>query len=595
MSYIVLARKWRPMKFEDVVGQEHVSRTLVNALQEGRLGHAFIFAGPRGVGKTTTARLLARAVNNQDKADFGLGAAEDDPQKLDVIEIDGASNRGIDEIRNLRENVRIAPASSAYKVYIIDEFHMLSKEAFNALLKTLEEPPPHALFIFATTEIHRVPLTILSRCQRFDFKRIPTAAIAAQLEKIATQEKIDIDSESLTLIARKADGGMRDATSILDQLSSFSAGKITVEQVQSSLGIIGEELYFEYTDLLKEKKDGEIILFVGRVSQQGHDLMNFVQGLEAHFRNLMLTRATGGTSLLETSDYIKGRYQEKAAEFETADLIQYLEILTQNESILKFSENPQLILELLLLKIAHKPLSVDMEELLELLKNLPPAGSAPAAPGSGKPSGGGPSAGGYTPPVDNSGKPQGSLFPSAAPAGKSDKETKASISANQFAGLKNLQPKKVPVQPEKAVETAVVEAPAPVETNNLPPALNLSLENISENWTTVVEAVRKEKIALASFLQDGVPYKLENGQLQIAFDPKTSFHIGHIMKNVKLIENALGSTMQAAVKIDCVKVDFEEKGIEKQMLTPEDVFESMKDKEPVLKKIIELFDCENMD
>ena len=188
-NYIVWARKWRPKTFEEVIGQEHVTRTLMNALEQNRLGHAFIFAGPRGVGKTSTARLLAKAVN-------GIGP-EESSANLDIIEIDGASNRGIDEIRNLRENIRFAPVSSSHKIYIIDEVHMLSKEAFNALLKTLEEPPSHAIFIFATTEIHKVPLTILSRCQRFDFKRIPARLIADQLQKIASAESIGIDRDSL--------------------------------------------------------------------------------------------------------------------------------------------------------------------------------------------------------------------------------------------------------------------------------------------------------------------------------------------------------------------------------------------------------------
>ncbi len=587
MAYIVLARKWRPLTFEDVAGQEHVTRTLMNALQQQRMGHAFIFAGPRGVGKTTAARLLAKALNcetqpainpcNQCKS----CKAVTEGHSLDVIEIDGASNRGIDEIRNLRENIRFSPASSRYKVYIIDEVHMLSKEAFNALLKTLEEPPAHAVFIFATTEIHRVPLTILSRCQRFDFKRIPTAVIADRLQQIAEFEKIPIDRDGLLLISRKAEGSMRDATSILDQLASSSVEALAVEKVQEALGLINEELFFEFTDLMPQKDDGAVIRFARAVFQQGHDLVNFLHGMEEHFRNLLIARATGSTQLLETSDYFKSLYQEKAALFTEKDLLHYIDILTQNEALLKYSENPQLILELLLLKLTHKPLSVALEELLELLKNLPdspaPAGSAPPAPNPG------PQPGAPTPPP----QPPSSSAPGAAPF-KLPGDYPASVKEPSKGRFDSLKKNSLPASttPSATAETeATVAANAPAVT----------LADVTGRWDQLIVAIKKEKIALSSFLQDGVPYKVEGRVLQIAFDPKTGFHMDHVQKNAPVIERVMAQELGMPLRIKCIKVQFEQEGIQRHVQTPEEVFESMKNKEPVLKKIIELFDCENMD
>jgi len=587
MAYIVLARKWRPLTFEDVAGQEHVTRTLMNALQQQRMGHAFIFAGPRGVGKTTAARLLAKALNcetqpainpcNQCKS----CKAVTEGHSLDVIEIDGASNRGIDEIRNLRENIRFSPASSRYKVYIIDEVHMLSKEAFNALLKTLEEPPAHAVFIFATTEIHRVPLTILSRCQRFDFKRIPTAVIADRLQQIAEFEKIPIDRDGLLLISRKAEGSMRDATSILDQLASSSAETLTVEKVQEALGLINEELFFEFTDLIPQKEDAAVIRFARAVFEQGHDLVNFLHGLEEHFRNLLIARATGSTQLLETSDYFKNLYQEKAPLFAEKDLLHYIDILTQNEALLKYSENPQLILELLLLKLVHKPLSVALEELLELLKNLPdspaPAGSIPPAPNPG------PQPGAPTPPP----QPPSSSAPAMAPfrpAGDYPSSVKEP-SKGRFDSLKKNSLPASPA-PSTATETETTVAA------DVPP---VNLADVSGRWNELIAAIKKEKIALSSFLQDGVPYKVEGRMLQIAFDPKTGFHMDHVQKNASMIERVMAQELGMPLRIKCIKVQFEQEGIQRQVQTPEEAFESMKNKEPVLKKIIELFDCENMD
>src|ERR1043166_334525 len=259
MSYIVTARKWRPMVFEDVVGQSHVTTTLRNAIGTDRLSHSYIFSGPRGVGKTTTARILAKAINclhpkdqNPDN-ECELCREITENRSVNVFEIDGASNRGVDEIRNLREAVRYGPANGRYKVYIIDEVHMLTKEAFNALLKTLEEPPSYIIFIFATTEIHKVPLTILSRCQRFDFRRIATEEIMGRLRFIAGQEKITIGEDALFIIAKRSDGSMRDAQSIFDQIVSFCGDTIDTAEMVRMLNVVDEEIYFRTTDAVRSK------------------------------------------------------------------------------------------------------------------------------------------------------------------------------------------------------------------------------------------------------------------------------------------------------------------------------------------------------
>jgi len=293
MGYLVTARKWRPQTFEKVVGQGHITNTLKNAIKNNRIAHAYLFTGPRGVGKTTTARILARTLNCQNPVDAEpcnkceICMDIQNAQLMDIIEIDGASNRGIDEVRTLRESVKYAPTRGKYKIYIIDEVHMLTKESFNAFLKTLEEPPEHTIFIFATTDVHKVPLTIISRCQRFDFRRIQMDIIKDTLAEIAKKEKIKIDDKTLTIISKKADGALRDAESYFDQVISFCGEKIDPETVAQMLNLIDDEIYFDITDAILSKNFKAVFEVTNKIYENGWDFINFMEGLVEHFRNIM--------------------------------------------------------------------------------------------------------------------------------------------------------------------------------------------------------------------------------------------------------------------------------------------------------------------
>ena len=381
MSYIVIARRWRPQVFEDIIGQDHVSKTLANAIANDRIAHAYIFTGPRGVGKTTTARILAKALNCEKGPtpvpcnECASCKAITEGNSMDVLEIDGASNRGIDEIRNLRENIRFTPSMGKYRIYIIDEVHMLTKEAFNALLKTLEEPPEHALFIFATTEIHKVPATILSRCQRFDFHRMPLKTIMEHIRHICEKDAIDADEDALLQIAKKADGSMRDAQSILDQIISFSGKKITFEDVAQALGVIHQDIYFELDALIRAKDLKGLILKSADIISSGYDLNEFLLGFEEHLRNILVTHTLGSTDLLETSEEYLRRYKETADQYSENDLLAALQVVADTINAVKNSQQPQLKFELGLLRMAKLPSTEDISTLLEkidLLKKKAP-------------------------------------------------------------------------------------------------------------------------------------------------------------------------------------------------------------------------------
>jgi len=392
MTYIVTARKWRPQRFDEVVGQEHITATLKNAIRNNRIAHAYLFTGPRGVGKTTTARILAKTLNCLNPQDAEpcneceMCTSIFTAQSMDIIEIDGASNRGIDEIRVLRESVKYTPTKGKYKVYIIDEVHMLTRESFNAFLKTLEEPPAHTIFIFATTDVHKVPLTIISRCQRFDFRRIQLHAIKELLNKIAKEENIDIDDKSLTIIARKADGALRDAESYFDQIVSFCGNKIDPVTVSHMLNLVDDELYFMISDAVLNKNFKSVFEVTRLLYENGWDFIDFMDGLTEHFRNILTVALTGKTDLIETAEVYKTKYIDCLDKFTEPDLLRILNFLNKSQQELRYSQNQKLKVEISLSHLIGIEKTSTISEIIkdlsekkspELIKPIPTRNNIP--------------------------------------------------------------------------------------------------------------------------------------------------------------------------------------------------------------------------
>ncbi len=393
MSYLVFARKWRPQSFADVVGQEHITQTLIKAIEKNRVAHAYIFTGTRGVGKTTTARILARALNC-DKGPTPKPCGECEPCKniingssFDVLEIDGASNNSVDDIREIRENVRYSSMGGKHRIYVIDEVHMLSKSAFNALLKTLEEPPENVIFIFATTEPQKIPATIHSRCQRFDFRRISAEQITARLAHICTSENIAFDKAALAIVARKAEGSMRDALSLLDQVYSYSHESINEAAVRTVLGIIDTELYDTIMKAVAEKNPSPAVAAVEDLLSRGFDLREFVMGLEDHLRTLLFCRLPGvmNNPRIDLPADAAGAFAKRASAFSEETLLRMAELVRKTERDLRFSDFPRFLVELLLLKLVHLDDTVALSTLLESLGGAPQAAAPQSSPPSAAP------------------------------------------------------------------------------------------------------------------------------------------------------------------------------------------------------------------
>ena len=377
MPYEVFARKWRPQLFEEVLGQEHITQTLQNAILSGRLAHAYLFSGARGGGKTSVARIFAKALNCEKGAGGNpcnqCASCKEitNSSSVDVQEIDGASNRGIDEIRNLRENIRYLPSHGKYRIYIIDEVHMLTLPAFNALLKTLEEPPEHAKFVFATTEPHKVPVTILSRCQRFDFKRIPIRRIEEQLKKIIATEEITISDTGISIIAREAEGSMRDAESLLDQVVSFTGQSIEDSQIGTVLGIIDRDLIYKTSQAIIDADNKGCLEIVDEIYTYGYEIKEFYREIMNQFRNLIVSLiAPDSTQLLDLPDNELTETKRLAKKAGMGRLVQSLNFLISREADLRYTNNPRIALEAILIRLSQLKDYLSFDELIKKIEDI---------------------------------------------------------------------------------------------------------------------------------------------------------------------------------------------------------------------------------
>ncbi len=475
MSYLIYARKYRPQTFEEMVGQKAVVQTLQNAIKTNRIGQAYIFAGMRGTGKTTVARILAKALNCQhgptpmpcNKCESCQEVNED--RSLDVLEIDGASSGGIEQVRSLRESVKYKPIRGRYKIIIIDEVHQVSGPAFNALLKTLEEPPEKTVFIFATTEFHKIPLTIVSRCQHFEFKKISHKEIINHLLDIANKEKLTITPYGLSLIAGAAEGSLRDAQSLLDQAVAFSGEVIQDEDLKEILGSISREILFECSSMILAQDPAGIFRLVEKVMEKGHDLRAFYRELIQHFRNLMLVKSVPEVEdlLPMNSEEIK-RLQKEIEKTSLEDILRYLQALQQAEQGLRYSTHPQIFLETLLVRLCHFERIVPLKELLANVDKIKPetgGSSSPDSPDDKRPLG----------------IPQ-----------KPSRKTEA-------------QPRSEPLRPPAQ--------PRPGAGRDI--------------WQKILAELQKEKGSLAAILSRQARFLIKDEPLDIKFSPEKRFIIDH--------------------------------------------------------------------
>ena len=568
MSYLVLARKWRPQTFRDLIGQEHVSQTLQNAIDSGRIAHAFLFTGARGVGKTSSARILAKALNcEQGTSTEPCNSCSTCTEitagtSVDVFEIDGASNTSVDDIRELRENVKYLPSRSRYKIFIIDEVHMLSTSAFNALLKTLEEPPPHVKFIFATTEPHKLPITILSRCQRFDFKRIPLPKIVDRLRFIVDQEQVGISDGALSMIARKGDGSMRDSLSTLDQVLAFCGEQVKDDDVVALLGVVDRRLLQDAIRSIFARDCRGVLDIVRQVDGFGYSMRHFGQELIDQFRTLVILKAVGDAAeLAELSPGELAELRELSGGVALDDLQRHLTLLLRADTEMAQSSFPRLVLEMVLLKMAHLVPVIPVDEILARLQSLEKSGGIVVASGV---------------PVWEA--------PRTRPAGPS-------VEKPRSAGTPAIKAPSAGKVPEAA---APREEPAEVHAGS--PG---GVAGTSGDWEGFVMFVRGKKPLLAALLEHGRPLQVSPRRVELAYE-SGSFQYNRL-KDTDVMTDLTGlaqAFFRVATVIHLKPLSGNTEGLPPTLLEKKSLDQSARDVElrevaasnPVVAAALEIFD-----
>ncbi len=582
-QYLVTARKYRPQRFRELVAQAHVAQALINALRLERIAHAYLFTGPRGVGKTTAARILAKAINCTGNPDGEVEPCLNCPscddfetqRSLSIFEIDAASNNKVEDIRDLRENVRILPQGGRRKVYIIDEVHMLSNAAFNALLKTLEEPPPHVLFIFATTEPHKVLPTILSRCQRFDFRRIPTNEIVQHLARICEGEGMTADEDSLHLIAHKGDGALRDALSVFDQAVALCGSDLKYSTLTDALRVVDVELYFEATRYITEQATGDILGLAERIIADGYDIREFLGGLAEHVRNLLITITLGEHALADVSKNLRSRYTETANAFTETTLLRLLMVIDETQTRLPVSSSPRLAVELALAKMTHLGESVDLSEALEQIRRLEHAGPSPqpAAPVQQIPA----PVTSQPVPVQNSIPPQKpqTADPSGTPPHRSPRKSTTSAPMSGVSALEQRKHNRKNRQP-------VVPAP------EMPPAPAPPQVDLAENWNHVQNAIlQRPDLQGSNALQNSRVTGVHDQCLEVAVRDEVQI----ALLNHETVQQAIAEAMRSLPGLSNMRVKFTARPdlFPSTDVDPNTEFQKLKAKIPALKQLDDAF------
>ena len=548
MSYQVLSLKLRPQRFDEVVGQTHVTRTLQNAIGLDRVAHGYIFSGPRGVGKTTTARILAKVLNCKNPKDNNpcgtcVNCTEiTQGSNLDVQELDGASNRGIDEMRDLREAVKYPPNNSKYRIYIIDEVHMLTREAFNALLKTLEEPPPHVIFIMATTDAHKVPATILSRTQRFDFKHISINDISEYLKQILESENIKYDTDGIRLIAQKADGSLRDSLSLLDQTIAYASDALDVETIRDVLGIIKENVFLNIIQTIEKRDHKEVIHQLNQLIDAGYAISDFISGFNEFLRNCMIQK-TGESAKLNLSENSLN-WLQTGCRFSTADFLRMLDLSLQFESKLRFLQQPQISLEALFIKLSMMDASVDIASIL--------SGDVPKTISVKKP-----------------------------------ESQKPSITTeNPDSPLVQTEPMESPQPTENnPVTEKLTTPPPPVVSEPVPQQVrNLTLEDFNNSWIEIIEGLEEKNSKIAHFLEEAKLSSFDGKQLLIELVNGHRFHLKTLEKDAEQIASVINDKLNQKIRIKFhIQENNEEKPEKKKLESAE---------HPLFMKVLETFEGE---